>query len=104
MEIQMRHTAMRSMKTARFLRGSIPAAVLLGCCLSAPAFADVSISVDELGNGTLNGPNGMFGLVMSTGADPGPGGLASVLAFDLRNPPSLVFGDVQLIGPDGVSD
>lgn len=100
----MTHDAMRSVKPARFLGGSIVAAVLLACCLSAPASADVSISVDELGNGTLNGPNGIFNLLMSTGADPGPGGLASVLAFDLRNPPSLVFGDVQLVGAEGVSD
>ncbi|MDP8981090.1 MAG: hypothetical protein M3O35_10915 [Acidobacteriota bacterium] len=92
------------MKPARFLGGSFLAAVLLGCCLSAPASADVSITVDELGNGTLVGPAGTFQLPVSTGQDPGPGGLASVLAFDLKNPPSLVFGDVQLIGAEGVSD
>ena len=37
-------------------------------------------------------------------ADPGPGGLSSVLTYALLNPPSLVFGDVQLVGLSGVSE
>jgi adhesin/invasin len=52
--------------------------------------------VDTLGNGTLNGPAGVSTLPSSAAADPGPGGLPSVLTYTLENPPSLVFGDVQL--------
>ncbi len=100
----MTHPPMRSIKPARFLGGSILAAVLLGCCLSAPVSADVTITVDELGNGTLVGPAGTSTLPASTAADPGPGGLASVLTYGLLNPPDLVFGDVQLVSGGVVID
>jgi hypothetical protein len=38
-------------------------------------------------------------------ADPGPGGLANVMTYDLRNPPGLVAGDVLLNDPgEGILD
>jgi hypothetical protein len=74
-------------------------------CLSGSALADgcPTITVDENGNGTLNfttgGGCGAGVVVPTTGvlaADPGPGGLASVLTYSLLSPPSLVAGDVLL--------
>ena len=56
------------------------------------------IAVDENGNGTLLFPGGLpivtQGVLM---ADPGPGGLASALTFNLLGPPSLVFGDLIVV-------
>ena len=94
---------MQSVKAAALARGSILAAILVGRLCGVPA-PSVSISVDTLGNATFTGPNGAFALTSSTGTDPGPGGLASVLTYTLLNPPSLVFGDVQLTGPLGVTE
>ncbi len=97
------------MNPARSRRGSIAAAILACCGLSGVASAEpvpleVFITVDTLGNGTLSGPDGTFTMPSSTPADPGPGGLSSVLTYALLNPPSLVFGDVQLVGLSGVSE
>ena len=85
----------------------------------------VTISVNTLGQGTFTGPSAcrshlvpafarpanassipssVSPLVGVAAADPGPGGLASVLTYPLQNPPSLVFGDVQLTGPNGVTE
>ena len=80
------------------------AAIAVGGCLCGVASADVTVTVDTLGNGTLNGPAGPSTLSSSTAADPGPGGLGSVLTYTLLNPPSLVFGDVQVIGSSGMTE
>jgi hypothetical protein len=56
--------------------------------------------VNENGVGTINGFAGLQPLPSYLAADPGPGGLASVLHYDLLNPPGLVSGDVLL--QDGV--
>jgi hypothetical protein len=67
---------------------------------TAQAFS-VTITVDENGNGTLTNDSGFFStLPFALQADPGPGGLASVLTYSLLNPPGLTAGDVFL--QDGV--
>ena len=82
-------------------------AVGLLCCVCSPALADSCplITVDENGNGTLNfNVCGFGGRAFPTpgalAADPGPGGLPSVLTYNLLGPPALVAGDVLL--QDGV--
>jgi hypothetical protein len=74
---------------------------VLGCLLIAPQTANALpnplITVDENGNGTLLFPGGSpiptHGVLQ---ADPGPGGLSSVMTYNLLGPPSLVAGDVLL--------
>jgi hypothetical protein len=73
----------------------------------AAAITPVVITVDESGNGTFQfsgGPAAPFPGVMR--ADPGPGGLASALTYNLEGPPSLVSGDVFVSEPgvDSLSD
>jgi hypothetical protein len=83
------------------------AAVLALGLLSLPAAAQINqitIMVDENGNGTINGFTGLQPLAFSMMADPGPGGLASVLAYNLFNPPGLIGGDVALDEVGSVSD
>lgn len=95
---------MRSLRTARIPGGALLASVLLGFGLCASAFADVTITVSELGTGTLVGPGGTLNMPGAAAADPGPGGQASVLSFPLLNPPDLVPGDVQLVQGGVVTD
>jgi hypothetical protein len=57
----------------------------------------ISIVVDEYGVGTFTNPSGPNPLTGVLQADPGPGGLASVMTYDLHGPPSLVVGDVLII-------
>lgn len=80
-------------------------ALAFAACLCSSALADgcPTITVDENGNGTLNfttgGTCGSGAIAPTSGvlaADPGPGGLASVLTYSLLGPPSLVAGDVLL--------
>jgi PEP-CTERM motif-containing protein len=67
------------------------------CILCSPAVqADPLITVDELGHGTILSGGVPFAMPFALQSDPGPGGLASVLTYDLLNPPSLVAGDVLL--------
>ncbi len=98
-------------------------ALLAGSSLWAGPGRVVTISVNTSGQGTFTGPgvpafvpalarpanassisSSVSPLVGVAAADPGPGGLASVLTYPLQNPPSLVFGDVQLTGPNGVTE
>jgi hypothetical protein len=71
--------------------------------ITALAYADtfsVSITVDEQGHGTLTNTNGFNSTLSSSlKADPGPGGLSSVLTYDLLHPPGLVSGDVLMLEP-----
>ena len=86
-------------KTLSALFGVAAAAMmLLGSPISARAAVfTVTIHVDENGNGTLVNSAGFFGaLPFALQDDPGPGGLAGVLTYDLLNPPGLVAGDVLL--------
>ena len=70
------------------------------CILCSPAVQAVpitiSITVDELGNGTILSGGVPFAMPFAVKPDPGPGGLTSVLTYDLLSPPSLVAGDVLL--------
>jgi len=64
---------------------------------------DPLITVDEFGVGTLDFSaegGGVFPLTGVLAPDPGPGGLPSVLTYDLLGPPGLVAGDVLLFDPD----
>ncbi len=75
-------------------------AVLLLVFGAQGAYCDPNpaIVVDEYGVGTITFPGGptipMPGILQ---ADPGPGGLASVMTYNLLGPPSLVAGDVGLL-------
>jgi hypothetical protein len=68
------------------------------CILCSPAVqADPIITVDELGHGTIQFAGGAPSTMpFALQSDPGPGGLASVLTYNLLGPPSLVAGDVLL--------
>lgn len=55
------------------------------------------ITIDEMGNGTLAFPNSLpVSMPGVLKADPGPGGLGSVLTYDLLGPPSLIAGDLMI--------
>jgi hypothetical protein len=80
----------------RLQSGLLIAAAL--CFLCSPAVqANPIITVDELGHGTIlfaGAPPSTMPFALQ--ADPGPGGLASVLTYNLLGPPALVAGDVLL--------
>ena len=101
------------MKETTTARAALIGATLL-LCGSGSAFAGAFIganglvngnivtTVDENGNGTINGFLGLQPLPFALQNDPGPGGLAGVLTYSLANPPGLVAGDVLLQdGPGG---
>ena len=53
------------------------------------------ITVDEDGLGTFQFPETLLGPLPGVLApDPGPGGLASALTYNLQGPPALVAGDI----------
>jgi hypothetical protein len=65
--------------------------------------AEPTITVDELGVGTIQFTGGLPAPLPGVLApDPGPGGLTSALTYNLLGPPSLVAGDVILVEPGGV--
>jgi hypothetical protein len=66
---------------------------------------DVSIRVDENGNGFLTNAAGVvFTLPSDRRADPGPGGLANVLTYSLLSPPALTAGDVLITDTGALND
>ena len=72
-------------------------ASLVLACGSLVAQAPATITADEFGHGTLTfGTGPTFLLPSSFAADPGPGGLPSVLTYNLLGPPSLVAGDLLI--------
>lgn len=87
---------------SRTIRATLAGLALL-LTVGQRAWADpipVTISVDEHGNSLFDSP--ILGTATSPGvlaADPGPGGLAAALTYNLLGPPSLVLGDVLLIEP-----
>ena len=85
---------------------SIPAVAALSLVLisaSSAVGATITITFDENGKGSIvnSAVANAFNMPGSTMADPGPGGLASVLAYNLLNPPALVTGDVIIVEPGG---
>lgn len=70
----------------------------LGAASQASANYNPLITIDEFGNGTLDfcGPGCPGPLPGVLAPDPGPGGLSSVLTYDLLGPPSLTAGDLLL--------
>lgn len=69
----------------------------------APAHAQfsVSISVDENCNGLFSNTSGFSTAVPCEQViDPGPGGLAAAVTYDLLNPPGLVGGDLEMLDSD----
>lgn len=65
----------------------------------------INITVDENGNGSLSNTNGFLSPLQSgLLSDPGPGGLANTLTYNLLNPPGLTQGDVWLNETGGISD
>jgi hypothetical protein len=74
--------------------------VALGLVLAPPlassAGATPVIYLDEFGTGFLDFGDGLIPTTGVLQPDPGPGGLASVLTYNLLGPPALIAGDVQL--------
>ena len=69
---------------------------------SGEALADNNplITLDENGHGSLLFPGGMpIPTVGVLAPDPGPGGGAAALTYNLLGPPSLVAGDLLLLDP-----
>ncbi len=86
------------MKFPAFLAAGA-ALMVLGWMASAQDFT-VTIDVDENGHGTFTNSDEFFATLSSSmQADPGPGGLASALTYNLLNPPGLTAGDLLLIEP-----
>jgi hypothetical protein len=76
-------------------------ALVIGWCGVASAqISVITIEVDENCNGTINGFLGLQPLPCSFLPDPGPGGLASVMTYNMLNPPGLVAGDLFLFDAD----
>jgi PEP-CTERM motif len=92
---------MISERPSRRLRVELFVALGFVIFLSSSALADSCpiITVNENGRGILDF-SACGGGVCTLHADPGPGGLASVLTYDLMFHPSLVAGDVLL--EDGI--
>ena len=64
----------------------------------------ISVVVDEYGVGRFTNPSQTVPLTGVLKADPGPGGLASVMTYDLLGPPSLVAGDVRILDDGAMLD
>jgi hypothetical protein len=93
---------LRMHKMSKLLAGATIALATLAAASGASALVggNIVFTVDENGNATLNGFGGLTPLPSALQNDPGPGGLANVLTYDMLNPPGLVAGDVFL--QDGV--
>ena len=78
-------------------------ALFIAWCGSASAqLFTVTTTVDENCHGTLTNTIGFSTtLPCSFLPDPGPGGLPSVMTYDLLGPPGLVAGDLLLLEPGG---
>ena len=77
-----------------FKPGSLLMFLVAGTIFSTTVFADILVTVDENGNGQMDGqPLSHF-----IGTDPGPGGLPGVLVYS--GLPTTVQGDVGLFDLD----
>lgn len=63
----------------------------------------VLFAVDEQGGGFLNAGAGLVPMPGVLLPDPGPGGRAMALTYDLRQPPGLVAGDLIVLEPGSVA-
>lgn len=82
---------------------ALVAPLLLLACTAAQGQFSVNITVDESGNGHFTNTAGFDqSLSSSMMADPGPGGAASALTYNLLNPPGLIAGDLFLEDSPGV--
>lgn len=93
----------------RFTSSILPllgvAAGLSLTCGSAWAQFSITIHLDEAGNGTFDNTAGFHSaLPFAMMPDPGPGGLPSVLFYDMLNPPGLTAGDLTVLSASGKSD
>ena len=89
----------RTLSSAPLLGAALLGLLAFGAS-KASAQNVINITVDENGHGMLVNPvSGTFVLPSSMAADPGPGGLASALTYNLLGPPGLVTGDVVLLEP-----
>lgn len=79
---------------------AVIAAGVLVLLAASRASALPIITVDEYGVGFLDFGGGPISMPGVLAPDPGPGGLRSVLTYDLLGPPSIVAGDILL--QDGV--
>jgi MYXO-CTERM domain-containing protein len=69
---------------------------------AGPAPFSVQIAVDENGHSLFTNTAGFAStLPFAIVPDPGPGGLAATLTYDLLNPPGLVPGDILITEPGG---
>src|SRR5262245_38524641 len=82
--------------------------VALGLVLAPPlassAGATPVIYIDEFGTGFLDFGGGLIPTTGVLQPDPGPGGLASVLTYNLLGPPALIAGDVLLSDSGAIQD
>ena len=91
------------MKTRTMVIAPMVLALLTVSSSLAGQVAQVAtITVDENGNGNVMGPGGSFNTAGTLSADPGPGGQAAALTYNLLGPPSLVAGDLLLNESPGV--
>src|SRR5579859_6955690 len=77
---------------------AVSALLVIGTSVRAQA-PNPLITIDENGNGSIDFTKvgGIFSNMPGVlQADPGPGGLPSVMTYNLLGPPSLVAGDVFL--------
>lgn len=82
-------------------------AVLLFCVSVGTASAQFSVTLrfDKDGTGRLTNTAGAnLALPASNLTDPGPGGLSSVLFYNMLNPPGLTVGDVVITEGSATSD
>lgn len=90
------------MNRRSILAGLAVAAWLLMTGGEARAQFAVTITFDENGHGTFTNTTGFNStLLFALQPDPGPGGLAGALTYDLQNPPGLVAGDLIMLEPGG---
>src|SRR5207249_7079439 len=78
------------------LAGLVGAFLLASVAANAQGFS-VTITLNENCNGNLSNSAGVSAaLPCGMFADPGPGGLAAAMTYDLLNPPGLTSGDLIL--------
>jgi len=70
-------------------------ALVISLAAQSAVAALIDITVHEDGTGT----SGNLPLTSTQEQDPGPGGLANALTFNLGNPPNLIAGDLFLLDP-----